>query len=173
MLSEFVPPFLLLSLLPSLFPLLPSLPRRPSAMWHWPYCVNVGENTFKYLLNLLSRYGDVSCQPQAPPFTEKRCVFVCVFLLFVYSVLCIYWSMPVHVQYNTHTCTLWLSYMYMYVRLYIRVRAHVVFIDILYPLHNCQLIGTLGRLSTLSKVEKSIASMINPLFPGIHYNKSL
>ena len=51
--------------------------RRASSMWHWPYCVNVGEKTFKNILTLLTKYGDVSDEHLPPPFTEKRCLYVC------------------------------------------------------------------------------------------------
>ena len=46
--------------------------RRASTMWHWPYCVCVGEKTFKHLLTLLTKYGDVSEEQLPLPFTEKR-----------------------------------------------------------------------------------------------------
>ena len=51
-------------------------------MWHWPYCVNVGEKTFKNILTLLTKYGDVSDEHLPPPFTEKRFsfVFVCMYM---------------------------------------------------------------------------------------------
>lgn len=44
----------------------PHPPRRASAMWHWPYCVSVGEKTFKGLLSLLNTYGNISGEPLTP-----------------------------------------------------------------------------------------------------------
>ena len=57
-------------------------------MWHWPYCINVGEKTFKNLLTLLTKYGDVSDDKLPPPFTEKRYLMFLHMCIFMY-VLCI------------------------------------------------------------------------------------
>ena len=46
--------------------------RRASAMWQWPYCVSVTEKSFKNLIELLTKYGDLSTDTPAQPFSDRE-----------------------------------------------------------------------------------------------------
>ena len=59
--------------------------RKSTHVWSWPYCIDTSEKTFKSLVSLLSKYGDVTSAEVVPPFKclENQWEFVFVVLKLV------------------------------------------------------------------------------------------
>lgn len=46
--------------------------RHASALWHWPYCISIGEPTIEKLLNMLDRFCDLNSENSTPPFHSRE-----------------------------------------------------------------------------------------------------